>query len=163
MAAVMLYRIIAFPSRILLKSSRITNNFTSFSTSTCFRNSKNGNSKFKIMLPPELTGPNTVRNIHKEISPLTTKRVRRRRSKEGLEKKEEFFEVYAFATAQEYNLEFLKNGLAEQGLYEIKTLPSDVEDALHVTAKYLVGNETREMYLFREGSVVFWNMAEVER
>ncbi|XP_014668025.1 PREDICTED: required for meiotic nuclear division protein 1 homolog isoform X3 [Priapulus caudatus] len=38
-----------------------------------------------------------------------------------------------------------------------------MHDSLHVTAKYTVGTEPREIYMFREGSVVFWNVPELER
>ena len=39
---------------------------------------------------------------------------------------------------------------------------ADVTDALHVEAKYRVDDERREIFFFREGSVVFWNMPEEE-
>lgn len=39
----------------------------------------------------------------------------------------------------------------------------DVHDVLHVSARYQVDREPREIYFFREGSVVFWNVSEIER
>lgn len=39
----------------------------------------------------------------------------------------------------------------------------DIHDVLHVSARYQVDREPREIYFFREGSVVFWNVSEVER
>lgn len=40
---------------------------------------------------------------------------------------------------------------------------SDIHDVLHVSARYQVDREPREIYFFREGSVVFWNVSELER
>lgn len=33
---------------------------------------------------------------------------------------------------------------------------------LHIEAKYEVDNESRDLYIFKEGSVVLWNMSEFE-
>ncbi|ELU17149.1 hypothetical protein CAPTEDRAFT_24332, partial [Capitella teleta] len=72
--------------------------------------------------------------------------------------------VTAYATSEELHLETLKAHLIEQGLYHMKhCFVSDCKDAIHVEAKYRVDNEPREIFFFREGSVVFWNMPEVER
>ena len=38
----------------------------------------------------------------------------------------------------------------------------DVGDALQVEARYRISDEPREIFFFREGSVVFWNVPEVE-
>ena len=38
----------------------------------------------------------------------------------------------------------------------------DAHDVLHMVATYRVGSENREIYFFREGAVVFWNVAELE-
>lgn len=35
-------------------------------------------------------------------------------------------------------------------------------DVIHAVAKYEVDVERREAYFFREGTVVFWNMSELE-
>ncbi|KAK8750103.1 hypothetical protein OTU49_015238, partial [Cherax quadricarinatus] len=39
----------------------------------------------------------------------------------------------------------------------------DANDVLHMVATYQLETEHREIYFFREGSVVFWNVAELER
>ena len=39
----------------------------------------------------------------------------------------------------------------------------DIHDVLHVSARYQVDREPREIYFFREGSVVFWNVSDLER
>lgn len=36
-------------------------------------------------------------------------------------------------------------------------------NVLHAVATYRLEDEHREIYFFREGSVVFWNVAELER
>lgn len=35
-------------------------------------------------------------------------------------------------------------------------------DVIHAVAKYEIETEPREAYFFREGTVVFWNMSELE-
>lgn len=41
-------------------------------------------------------------------------------------------------------------------------LSTAVPDVIHAVPKYEVGHETREMYFFREGTVVMWNTSELE-
>ncbi|XP_037092687.1 required for meiotic nuclear division protein 1 homolog [Pollicipes pollicipes] len=72
-------------------------------------------------------------------------------------------EVVAYSTAEEYSLEGLVRGLQEQNLYHPSAMSEDVHDVLHVAARYTLGAEPREIYLFREGTVVFWNVPELER
>lgn len=38
-----------------------------------------------------------------------------------------------------------------------------MHDVLHVSARYQIDREPREIYFFGEGSVVFWNVSELER
>lgn len=79
-----------------------------------------------------------------------------------------YFSVNAFATAEEYDLEKLLTALKTQDLYEPKKFlnsdgNSDNEpDVLYATAKYQVGTEPREIYFFREGTVVMWNCSDME-
>lgn len=35
-------------------------------------------------------------------------------------------------------------------------------DVIHAVPKYEVGHEAREIYFFREGTVVLWNIPELE-
>jgi len=71
--------------------------------------------------------------------------------------------VIAFSTCDEYNLESLLGGLTSQGLYEEKSLPLDIQDeALHVAAKYRLDEQSRDVFFFREGTVVFWNFTQTE-
>ncbi|XP_037791642.1 required for meiotic nuclear division protein 1 homolog isoform X1 [Penaeus monodon] len=109
------------------------------------------------------------------------------------------WQVTAYATADEYDLNELLDGLTHQGLYisaginpgnttndKMSTAPGmhsdshahlssksglhapshsvpDASDVLHMVATYRVETENREIYFFREGSVVFWNVPEIER
>lgn len=103
--------------------------------------------------------------IQKTVFPLTTKRVvRRKKTKETVEKDQEVYDTVAYATAEEINLESLKQMIESEGLYDIVSLPKDAtQNALHVEAHYRVDNEKRDIFFFQEGAVVFWNMPEMER
>lgn len=75
--------------------------------------------------------------------------------------------VAAFATCEEYNLERLREALIEQNLYIPVDLKEDPlskggADVIHAIANYQVSSEHRHIFFFREGSVVFWNTPELE-
>lgn len=77
------------------------------------------------------------------------------------------FGVVAFATAEEYDLDKLLSGIMKQNLYEPKEFMSTDDngsepDVLYVTAKYPVGNEPRDIFFFREGTCILWNVSELE-
>lgn len=74
------------------------------------------------------------------------------------------YKVTAYATAEEYDLERLLSDIVKQNLYERKNIieSGDTQDCLYVTAKYEVDEEPREIFFFREGSVVLWNCPELE-
>jgi len=58
----------------------------------------------------------------------------------------------------------MRKGLVAQGLYVPTTLSDDLtSDVIHMSAKYPVGKEPREIFYFREGAVVFWNVPYLER
>ncbi|KAL3270721.1 hypothetical protein HHI36_021247 [Cryptolaemus montrouzieri] len=71
------------------------------------------------------------------------------------------YNVVAFATAEEYCLEDLIDGLKQQDLYEPKFVENS-DDVVVATAKYQVDKEPREIFFFREGSVVLWNVNDIE-
>ena len=78
-----------------------------------------------------------------------------------------FFNVEAYSTAEEYDLEALLEGLNGQNLYDAKRFFSTdnlgvEQDVLYVTAKYQLDSEPRDIFFFREGSVVLWNFNEIE-
>ena len=73
--------------------------------------------------------------------------------------------VKALSTSEEYNLESLVQGLNQQQLYEpniITTSTSSLPDVIHAVAKYKVEQEPREIFFFREGTVVMWNISDLE-
>lgn len=91
------------------------------------------------------------------------------RKKREQESPENSFNVMAFATSEEIDLEKLLVGLKQQDLYEPKKLienmetsENEPEDVLCVTAKYQVGKEPRDLYFFRQGTVVLWNCTDLE-
>lgn len=88
-----------------------------------------------------------------------------------------YFPVVAYATAEEYDLERLRASLIKQDLYDVRILPqpptagdaaADVSgvpeavDYIYATAKIQFGDEPRDIFIFREGSVVLWNCPELE-
>lgn len=73
------------------------------------------------------------------------------------------FNVFAYATAEEYDLESLHTALTKQDLYETRKFYTEAgEDVLHVRSKYNVEPEPRDIFFFRVGSVVLWNCSEPE-
>ncbi|GFO10554.1 required for meiotic nuclear division protein 1-like protein [Plakobranchus ocellatus] len=71
--------------------------------------------------------------------------------------------VVAYAIAEEVNLEALETHLINQGLYTIGEMPQDVTNAVLVRGKYNVDQKAKEIFVFRDGSVVFWCVPEIER
>lgn len=104
-------------------------------------------------------------NQDNESSSLLKKRVLRKKQKSILDEKTErapgIYGVAAFATADEYDLEKLTEALKKLNLYEPRKIDSN-SDVLHAVAKYEVEAEPRELFFFREGSVVMWNITDLE-
>ncbi|KAK5638911.1 hypothetical protein RI129_013206 [Pyrocoelia pectoralis] len=71
------------------------------------------------------------------------------------------YNVIAYATAAEYDLEKLAKGLKSQNLYTSSKVENN-SDVLHALANYHVDTEPREIFFFREGSVVLWNVSDLE-
>lgn len=111
-----------------------------------------------------------LRNLHDNASsPKKRPNFRKKRSEQQEQlAKNGYFSVNAFATAEEYDLEKLFVALKAQDLYEPKKFFSSDDnhenepDVLYATAKYQVGNEPRGVYFFREGTVVMWNVSDME-
>ncbi|XP_015512535.1 required for meiotic nuclear division protein 1 homolog [Neodiprion lecontei] len=110
-----------------------------------------------------------VQGIQQNVSTFQMKK-RPLRKKRSISEDEEssmpgFWNVKSLATADEYDLEGLMDGLLKQDLYlpqKISTSSESMPDVIHAVAKYEVETEPREVYFFREGTVVFWNMSELE-
>ena len=74
-----------------------------------------------------------------------------------------FKTIIGLSTGESYNLEELSDGLQKQNIYELMEISEDVEDdVLPIRAKYKVNDEPREIFLFREGSIVCWNCSQEE-
>ncbi|XP_032882038.1 required for meiotic nuclear division protein 1 homolog [Amblyraja radiata] len=67
----------------------------------------------------------------------------------------------AFATADQYHLENLCSDLMSSGYHEITDLPRDASNVLVIGTEMLAKpNDYGLIFLFREGSVVFWNVED---
>ncbi len=71
------------------------------------------------------------------------------RKKINVKKNEQMLSVMAFSTAEEYNLEFMSEAIKEQGLYELTQFDVEVEDCIHLSAKYKLNHIQREVFIFR--------------
>ncbi|KAF7278699.1 required for meiotic nuclear division protein 1 homolog [Rhynchophorus ferrugineus] len=111
------------------------------------------------VLFPKYIGSNT----HDTISSIQLKKrlIRKKKTLEEDALTPGVFPVVAFATAEEYNLENLKIGLKQQDLYDAYPIPND-NNVIHAIAKYRVGKEPREIFFFRDGSVILWNITDLE-
>lgn len=101
------------------------------------------------------------------LSPIRTRLIRKKRLAIDELSALGFLNARGYTTAEEYNLEDLQIALRQQNLYETKRFFStdnlDVEqNVLFVAAKYPTGQQPREIFFFREGSVVFWNCSDIE-
>lgn len=72
------------------------------------------------------------------------------------------FTVKAFATASEYNLERLIDSLNAKDEFQPKVFESVPNVCYSTFSKDLSDKEKRELFFFREGSVVLWNIPEPE-
>lgn len=90
--------------------------------------------------------------IHDTISSINVKKrvVRKKKTLEDEVSKPGIYNVVAFATAEEYNLENLTKGLKVQDLYEPRNFENS-SDIIHATAKYPVEREPRDIFFFRDG------------
>ncbi|XP_061401074.1 required for meiotic nuclear division protein 1 homolog [Musca vetustissima] len=112
------------------------------------------------------TATNTAQTLSKNV-PLSQVNKRKKRAGKADLAALGYFNVAAFSTAEEYDLENLLEALRQQELYDAKKFFSTdnlglEQDVLYVTAKYQVGEEDRDIFFFREGSVVMWNFNDIE-
>ncbi|XP_068154798.1 required for meiotic nuclear division protein 1 homolog [Drosophila tropicalis] len=105
--------------------------------------------------------------MENHLSPTRTRLLRKKRLAIDELSALGFLNTRGYTTADEYNLEELQAALKEQNLYETKRFFStdslDGEhNVLYVAAKYQTGQHPREIFFFREGSVIFWNCTDIE-
>lgn len=101
----------------------------------------------------------------KQVTSLTVTRLKKKRVKEEKEK-EGYMKVFAYPlTERVIDLENLKRIIGSQAVYKVTQVMDDMEDLLHLTSKYVIGeaDRTKEVFIFREGSMVCWNVPELER
>lgn len=69
----------------------------------------------------------------------------------------------ALSTAESYNLDELNDAIQKQNIYELVEISDMIEeDVLPIRAKYKVNDMPRDIFLFREGSIVCWNCSSEE-
>ncbi|KAL6477693.1 hypothetical protein MHYP_G00135280 [Metynnis hypsauchen] len=74
---------------------------------------------------------------------------------------EDMMQCIAYATADQYHLPTLCHDLMANGFFEIRDLPRDASNVLVIgTEMAAKPSDSALMFFFREGSVVFWNVAE---
>lgn len=106
--------------------------------------------------------PDSLKNSYKHSSALSAK-IRKKVPVPRPDNESGKAEVVAYAISEEIDLEKLDTFLADQKLYHKEPLPTDVEDAIYTKAVYEVDRHCREVFFFREGVVVFWDMSPLER
>ena len=109
--------------------------------------SSNAKNERKIKSKSDMT------SIESEFQSLKSKK-RLLRKKQILNKSEKHLPILAFSTAEEYNIEDLSEGFKNQGLYELMPFSEEVEDVLHLTAKYEINQNRRELFVFRFFSLI---------
>ncbi|KAL0267287.1 UNVERIFIED_CONTAM: hypothetical protein PYX00_009602 [Menopon gallinae] len=80
-------------------------------------------------------------------------------------KDSEALRVSAFTTAEEFNIENLKNNLRNSMKYKLTEFNSefgDTDSVVHIVPTDSGCLESKDVFLFREGSVVLWNLNEDE-
>lgn len=160
-----------FSRNILVKITNFTATKISRQNFSIFTSKR----QLRILIKPDLSSNvRCISSISAKLrgqdsnSQVPAKKRPRKKWTDKLDNTEEgLFNVMAFATAEEYDLEKLVSGLLKEDLYEMKKFFSTDSfskdpDALYVTAKYQVGNEPRDIFFFREGTVVLWNTTELE-
>uniref|UniRef100_A0A1B0CAM9 Uncharacterized protein n=1 Tax=Lutzomyia longipalpis TaxID=7200 RepID=A0A1B0CAM9_LUTLO len=139
--------------------------FGRFSSTFAPKSSFTNNLKLPVVWANGILGKNSIGSI--ATLQMKKRPMRKKRPEETEVTEDGNFTVTAYATAEEYDLEKLLSGLVQQELYEPKkficTDDNGVEpDVLYVSAKYQVDKEPRDIFFFREGTVILWNIGELE-
>nr|XP_018901209.1 PREDICTED: required for meiotic nuclear division protein 1 homolog [Bemisia tabaci] len=93
--------------------------------------------------------------------------IRKKKLRDTIPNKHGYWNVVAFSTAEEYDLDNIRIGLETKNLYEVHPLDTEgvqagTDSFIHAVAHYQVEEEPRQIFIFREGSVVLWNVSELE-
>lgn len=126
--------------------------------------------------PVRFSSVKSAPGIHENVSSLHIKK-RPQKKKRPLSVDETLsepghWEVVAYTTADEFNLEKMISSMRRQELYDVTPVDPTSEvnvkgsglelDVIHASARYSVGSEPREFFIFREGTIVLWNMDDLE-
>lgn len=104
-------------------------------------------------------------DLSKGVSALQVKRPARKKASPVSEECRtlQINNVVAYAVAEGIDLSSLEAHIGKQGLYSVGKLPADVTTALHVRGKYIMEQKPKEIFVFEDGSVIFWCVPEIER
>ncbi|CAG2247155.1 RMND1 [Mytilus edulis] len=170
-------------SRVLWKASQYTNMMSmktsslrhyTYSVHSSIMSSISKGDKSKVVCPCQCHRGMATKGKQspKQVTALTVTRLKKKRVKEEKEKEKRFvflgyMKVFAYPlTERVIDLENLKRIIGSQEtVYKVTQVMDDMEDLLHLTSKYIIGeaDRTKEVFIFREGSMVCWNVPELER
>lgn len=159
-------------SSLALRSFRLQSKLARFKSGSAIKTSSSGSQALtrKNQLPVISqcsqrlvhSSPKHQNNVRSNAALVVKKRPLRKKRLDD-QAREGKFSVFAYATADEYDLESLHTALTKQDLYETKKFYTECgEDVLHVRSKINIEPEPRDIFFFREGSVVLWNCDEPE-
>ncbi|KAF8567205.1 hypothetical protein P879_07426 [Paragonimus westermani] len=98
--------------------------------------------------------------------PLTTGHLGKKRTDKSLVNTDtaDFLSVSAYGIAQYVDLDALRADLSNLDAYQCASLPSELAmEVVLISSKYApTSNTQRDVFIFRNGVVVFWNMSEAE-
>lgn len=152
-------------------SAQIHNQCRSFCSQIFNKTARNSSINTLILdYKVDNTTCNTIKRFYgipvKEKKAIPTSNLAKRViRKKRTEEKPGHWSVTAFSTAQEYDLEDLQKGIVGKDLYELIPFDDTVQnnkESVQVIAKYQVGTESRFIYFFKEGSLVAWNVSDLE-
>lgn len=107
----------------------------------------------------------TDRNsIESNVAPLVLKKRPVRKKRSSTQAKEGKFNVVAYATANEYDLDGLHTALVRTDLFELRNFFADPDqEVLYIQLKASessANSEPHDIFFFHEGSTVLWNCSD---
>ncbi|XP_071790351.1 required for meiotic nuclear division protein 1 homolog [Asterias amurensis] len=115
---------------------------------------------------PSLIGRKTTRKMQSVVptAPVVLRSRTKKPTRLGVREKKDSWLCTAFSTAEEYQLEHLSLDLQSQGPFKPITMPQDAQDILLMEVLSSDADEDKtepsQVFFFREGSVVFWNVPD---
>jgi len=85
-------------------------------------------------------------------------------SKKRLTPGKDEWSIVGYSVAESFDILGLVEGVERQRIYSQMPLADDVDHScLYITNQLQVDVQTREIFIFKDGCVVFWNVPELER